>query len=541
ESFWKIKATSGVKVEKDLTPPEIGVEFAFPNDGNYYTHNSVTLTVTDNESEVASVRLNGNELKNVDGTYFAEIIKSGKYIVYAQDVAGNISTYEFYAYIDNVSPMLDVRVFDDNGEFVHGNAFSKQVSFDATATFGESGGRIEYRIDGKEWIEYNDILNINKNVIIEFRAVSNSSDGRAFLTSEILEYRLVGLAKPTVEVTADWFIVDGVKKYDGTDKINDIKLNEKSSSLQANFEYRDYIDFAARYATTDAGDNVEIIIDVWTKDNVDFVLVNHAFGVYGVINRKDVMLTLDYAEKTYGDLASEYYYTVDGVLDGDEIEVEFVSNANVNSVPDENEYRFWLEKSEFGNYSIANFDELNSYEKGGEMIIHKALITQLANDEKDFIDLDTESVADLKIKFKDLIDSEVYHILDIYFSVEEICMSIDKIEVAGTYTLRLTMPENLQSRYELDKSLSEIQIFVGEVEKVSYGDDSSNSSESPKEHGSEIGSMNTYGNDEFGIVDNDVKNTYGAVAVAVGVAATSLIAVAILKRLISKRRLKKKS
>ncbi|MDE5548987.1 MAG: hypothetical protein K2J13_01910, partial [Clostridia bacterium] len=35
ESFWKIKATSGVKVEKDLTPPEIGVEFAFPNDGNY--------------------------------------------------------------------------------------------------------------------------------------------------------------------------------------------------------------------------------------------------------------------------------------------------------------------------------------------------------------------------------------------------------------------------------------------------------------------------------------------------------------------------
>lgn len=351
-----------------------------------------------------------------------------------------------------------------------------------------------------------------------------------------------------VVVTADWFVIDKVKEYDGTNEFDNerIQFNMQNESVMAYFSFLEYVEFSAYYSQIDAGDDIEIIIDVWEKEDADIIIDNQVRGVLGVIQRRKVTLTLDYAERTYGDTLTKYHYSADNVIDN--IDVDFVSNANIYSLPDEQEYKFWLEESEFGNYSVANFDELNSYENGANLTIHKAIISQLADDIEDVIDLDADSVANLKIKFKDLVENDVEHTLDIlYFNSDEgKYLPIDQISVSGEYKLKLVMPENLRSRYLLDERLSELQIRVIKADKpivTKPNDDNDFSAESPKElNNNEIGldnhiSDNNSQNDTWqeNKIDDKV-NTYGNIAITVCVTSVVLIAVGVSKKFLLKRK-----
>ncbi|MDE5990584.1 MAG: hypothetical protein K2H36_03250, partial [Clostridia bacterium] len=245
-----------------------------------------------------------------------------------------------------------------------------------------------------------------------------------------------------------------------------------------------------------------------------------------------------------------YHYVADGVID--EICLDFVSNAKPDSLPSENAYRFWLEKSEFGNYTVENFDELNSFEKGAELIIYKAVISQLANNEEDFIGLDTNSVSNLKIKFRDVVDSDILYLLDTSFlnCDNGACLPTDSPSVAGEYKIRLFMPESLKSRYVLDESLFEIKVSIKDADADNLPDDDveNNDSSNDTDDGSNI---------EDGAGDKDVDgdnsptdkieddndeskiNYYGKILITIGVASVLLCSVGILKRTALKKKNKK--
>lgn len=365
--------------------------------------------------------------------------------------------------------------------------------------------------------------------------------------SEIHEYYIVKY----LVVTADWLeIEDNVKEYDGTDEfdVGKIKWNSKNENVIENLSLlREAIEIKACYSQINAGEEIEIIIELRTQAE-EIVIDNQVSEVKGTILRKKVNLTLKYAETTYGDTSIEYHYETDNVIDGDSVDIVFCSNI---SMPDAQEFRFWIEESEFGNYSIANFDECYGYENGAPVIMHKAVISQLANGEEDFTDLNTQNVKDLQIKFRDVIDYDVFHILDIlyYDSVENTYLPIEEINSAGTYKISLSIPKELQLIYELDESLSVMEITVSQVDDdsndINDSDSDNPSSEIPNEQdndkteiGDNIGNDNSQNEYSEYRPSGVEEKSYGGIAIAVGATSTALIAVGILKRVLSKRKLK---
>ena len=89
----------------------------------------------------------------------------------------------------------------------------------------------------------------------------------------------------------------------------------------------------------------------------------------------------------------------------------------------------------------------------------------MANDESEFLDLDTQSIANLKFIFTDAIDSSVIHLLDTsYLSAGDGAdLPTDSINEPGTYTIKLYMPDDLKLMYVLDDSLYEIQLKIKEA------------------------------------------------------------------------------
>ncbi|MDE6758437.1 MAG: hypothetical protein K2J89_04060 [Clostridia bacterium] len=538
----------------DVTAPTIeNVEFLNPIDGNYYTQNYASFTISDMTSGIKEVKINSTELTETEGKYFVYLTRTGFYSVEAEDFAGNITRYGFYAYIDDVSPTLNVIATNDNGEYHSGNISPSDVRFEVSASFGESGGIIEYKIGSEDWSIYRDTITISTDVEVEFRARSNTSDGSGFLISETVKYHVfLSSIEKRLIITGDWFEVEGSKVYDGTDNIGDIRIqfDNTSQGVIDNSLLIKYLEFEAHFVDVNAGDRKEIVIDVWAMENTNIRIVNLISDVFGIIKRKQVRVTLNYAESTYGDRSPTYHYVADGVID--EICLDFVSNAKPDSLPSENAYRFWLEKSEFGNYTVENFDELNSFEKGAELIVYKAVISQLANNEEDFIGLDTNSVSNLKIKFRDVVDSDILYLLDTSFlnCDNGACLPTDSPSVAGEYKIRLFMPESLKSRYVLDESLFEIKVSIKDADADNLPDDDveNNDSSNDTDDGSNI---------EDGAGDKDVDgdnsptdkieddndeskiNYYGKILITIGVASVLLCSVGILKRTALKKKNKK--
>ena len=512
----------------------------------YYTVNAVEFKVREGTSGRVKVKINGEEIEGKEGVYRKEIRQSGRYVIIVEDKLGNESKYEFYAYIDNVIPRIEVKAYDGEKEYVSGEETTNEIRFEVRATYGESGGRIECREDGREWEEVEEVYTVKTRGKIEFRAVSNSREGEGFLTSEIIEYEVeIKEEDREIEITAEWFIVEGEKEYDGTTYIDrsKITLNKKSPEVIANFEIWDKIEYTARYARAEASDRAEIEIEVWAKENSGIRIVNGVRGVYGRIERKKVRVTLNSGEKMYGESSADYDYTVEGVID--EIgELEFSTNASIDSVPDEEEYRYWLARREYGNYVVENYEEINSYEKGKALEIRKAVIKELANEREEFIGLDTESIQRLKIRFKDVIDGERYHELETsYLSKEDgAYLPTDNISEAGIYKIKLYMPKELESRYELSEELYEIRIKVKEVEttgKPDEGNTDGEETETPKDEEDRT-DTDLESKEDGEIGETEEKKTRGYVEVAVVAAAAIGVAgvISIFKSLANKRRKK---
>ncbi|MBD5087027.1 MAG: hypothetical protein HDT32_06720 [Clostridiales bacterium] len=361
--------------------------------------------------------------------------------------------------------------------------------------------------------------------------------------NETREYYIV----KNLIVTADWFdIEDNAKDYDGTDEfdVNRIKWNNGNENVIENLAFLPAVDYNAYYSQSDAGEDIQIIIELQSQAQ-EIVINNKIIFVKGIIRRRQVNLTLNYAEATYGG-AIEYHYYADNVIDGDSVDVVFCSNILMSEAQ---KFKFWIEESEFGNYSIANFEKLHGYDNGAPLILHKAVISQLANLEEDFADLNTQNVKDLQIKFRDVIDDKVFHILDLsyYDSDKNDYLPIEEINSAGTYKIRLSIPKEMQLIYELDESLAVIEITVSQADNTPNdnedGDNDDSSSEITKDNDKiDFGDNSENANSSNNYTDyspGDVKEkSYGGIAIAVGVTSTALVAVGILKRVLSKRKLK---
>ena len=439
------------------------VNFKYPIDGKYYRDNAISLKIVDRASGVASVKMNGMDMEMKDGCYVANISVSGNYRIVAIDNMENVLVYTFDALIDDVIPTLSVDAYAGEVKYESGTLVSSDVKFLASAVFGESGGEIQYRLDGGEWQVYKEFLLVKESSLVEFRALSYSCDDGNLQSAIIVYDTKIKPPTPVLDITADWFCIDKNKEYDATDKITNIELNLLNQNVMANFLIVRGLEFSARYSDTNAGENIKIIIDIWTKDNADIIINNLTDGIYGAIFRRKVTVTLISGEGTYGSEQRNYAYEVANAFD--DIDLQFESNADIRSIPDAEDYRFWLKESEYGNYTVENFRDINSYDCGGKLIVNKAVIYKLANDESEFLDLDTQSIANLKFIFTDAIDSSVIHLLDTsYLSAGDGAdLPTDSINEPGTYTIKLYMPDDLKLMYVLDDSLYEIQLKIKEA------------------------------------------------------------------------------
>lgn len=448
----------------DVCAPVVeSVNFKYPIDGKYYRDNAISLKIVDRASGVASVKMNGMDMEMKDGCYVANISVSGNYRIVAIDNMENVLVYTFDALIDDVIPTLSVDAYAGEVKYESGTLVSSDVKFLASAVFGESGGEIQYRLDGGEWQVYKEFLLVKESSLVEFRALSYSCDDGNLQSAIIVYDTKIKPPTPVLDITADWFCIDKNKEYDATDKITNIELNLLNQNVMANFLIVRGLEFSARYSDTNAGENIKIIIDIWTKDNADIIINNLTDGIYGAIFRRKVTVTLISGEGTYGSEQRNYAYEVANAFD--DIDLQFESNADIRSIPDAEDYRFWLKESEYGNYTVENFRDINSYDCGGKLIVNKAVIYKLANDESEFLDLDTQSIANLKFIFTDAIDSSVIHLLDTsYLSAGDgAYLPTDSINEPGTYTIKLYMPDDLKLMYVLDDSLYEIQLKIKEA------------------------------------------------------------------------------
>ncbi|MDE6188875.1 MAG: hypothetical protein K2G37_01140 [Clostridia bacterium] len=354
-------------------------------------------------------------------------------------------------------PALEVKAFEESGEYISGDVASGEVSFVAQAI----GGVVEYRIDGGEWIAYDGDIIIVENSQIEFRAVSY--DGS--LVSDIIVYQVIIKRAPMI-VAEQWFNIVANKVYDGTDSVVSVDLNIEFFDTFQNFMLiKNNLGFSARYAQVDVG-AVDIIIDLWVKDSSKFEIANNSLIIAGTITPKEVLVTLEKSYASYGLTEWKFNYTVENLIGDDEIDLKFVTDANKYSTPSDS-YRYWLAEKDYGNYKVDNFAELNSYVYGAELEIGKYTITQL------LFDGELSSDNTIKVGFADVNDESAVHLLDVKYEliVDGIVKVKQCIDEVGLYRISVSMPLSLSDRYELGDEIESIELQIDELPKGEAPDD----------------------------------------------------------------------
>ncbi|MDE5911257.1 MAG: hypothetical protein K2H24_02870, partial [Clostridia bacterium] len=372
---YKIELTSGgvvvtepytYTVKIDLTAPIAEItHYEHPAD-RYYTHNKITIDATDRASGVASIVMNSYDgdsttpthshdimtegIDNGDGTYTWRFQDTGRKEIVVTDNAGHTSTIEVNVKIDTTMPTLTVDAYYfveedvESGADTDGNPIyttvqkkvpftndtgkvSSAVYFEASATFGESGGEIRYSLDnGSTWMVYEDVVTVKSEQFVKFRAVSNTYDhpeddvypypNRYPLVDNWGNQTMhVVIDLPKVVITLEDLVIENATKpFDGTNTFFG------NVSIRDGFEEKNEINGEVQitsvvYADINASDSVTLIISVFCTDDTK-MMDNQIEGAVGKIEKKVIDVTIDSKTKIYGVSLPELTYTQNGMVEG---------------------------------------------------------------------------------------------------------------------------------------------------------------------------------------------------------------------------------
>lgn len=452
-------------VKVDVTAPDLEIEALNPLDGTYYTENELTLKVSDGGSGVAYVKFDGVELVGENGVYNVTIPESGEYVIEVEDNVGNYKAHTFNAFIDATVPTLNVTATSGGNEYISGTQSDNAVVFTADAVFGEAGGRIEYSIDAGDWQKYEAPVKLSKDSTISFRAVAVTKDNNGdALVTEPIGYE-VKVTLKVLEIDNSWLDLSDMtrfdKPYDGTTSVT-VEWNLASNDYWDNYDDMSFIVIEANYAQASAGENIPIIVNFKVVRNDGLEVVSKVEGVYGNILKKEVTVTLEDTQIVYGDANAAYKYSVDGVVTGETLKLDF--DNNMDEIVAGAEYKYWLANGEYANYTVKNFEEINSADKGAKLSIEKATVSRLVYNAEDIIGLDTDkNIGKINVRFESFEDGNPEILLDSVYEklqADGTYVPVDGIKEAGYYRVTLSVPQSYADRYQLGAGISTFIIRV---------------------------------------------------------------------------------
>ncbi|MDE6362190.1 MAG: hypothetical protein K2L53_04360, partial [Clostridia bacterium] len=547
---YKIELTSGgvvvtepytYTVKIDLTAPTINIiHYEHPAD-IYYTHNKITIEAIDKASGVASIVMNSYDgdsttpdhshdimsegIDNGDGTYTWKFQDTGRKEIVVTDNAGHSSTIEVKVKIDTFKPTINVDayyyedvehpVYDNDGntipdpetggikteivrekkEYVSGTEVKSAVYFDASATFGESGGEIRYTLDGHTWHVYDGILTVKGNASVKFFAVSNTythPDDDVYPYHD--KYQISTLWKesavevviqlPEVVITlGDLVIENATKPFDGTNAFLG------SVSVREGFEEDNKINGEVQitsvvYKDVNAGDSVELVISVFCTDDTK-VMSNEIKGAVGRIEKKVIDVTIDNKTKIYGVSLPQLTYKQEGMVAGFEEDIElFVKKPDGYT----GSYELLPQTADGEGYVIAIVEGMTfvNYTLGteteGRLKVTLAPVDRLVYERGQFTGLDLNNIADRNLEIGFIRSNGNYERLNVTFYARDYYFDssnnsfvdngytkkVDDITKAGAgfFKVVISLPERdakgelLTDKYVMDEDITEFMIKI---------------------------------------------------------------------------------
>ncbi|MDE6372163.1 MAG: hypothetical protein K2L61_01320, partial [Clostridia bacterium] len=595
---YKIELTSGgvvvtqpytYTVRIDLTAPTAEItHYEHPAD-IYYTHNQITIKADDKASGVASIMMNSYEgisttpthshnimtegIDNGDGTYTWKFQDTGRKEIVVTDNAGHTSTIEVNVKIDTTKPTIEVdayyyedvehTIYDDDGnvipdpetggyktvivrerkEYVSGTEVKSAVYFDASATFGESGGEIRYTLDGHNWQTYDGTLTVKGNASVKFLAVSNtythpdddvSPYPNKYQISTLWQESAVEVVikLPEVVITLnDLVIENATKTFDGTNEFFG------SVSVREGFEEDNDINGEVQitsvvYADVNASDSVELIISVFCTDDTK-LMDNQIEGATGKIEKKVIDVTIDSKTKIYGVSLPDLTYTQSGMVKGFEEKIGIYvqkpdgytgSYELLPQTADGEGYVIAVvDGTTFVNYTLGNVTE-------GRLRVTLAPVDRLVYERGQFTGLDLNNIADRNLEIGFIRSNGNYERLNVTFYARDYYFDssnnslvdngytnkVDDITKAGAgfFKVVISLPEYdangelLTNKYVMDEDITEfmIKIIDSTIFDVEEEEEPSKPDVNDKTE-QETPAVNNGANNQVGIYEDGSANT----------------------------------
>lgn len=403
---------------------------------------------------------------NIDGTYTVKFSETGNNVIKVVDNAGHSSEIPVNILIDNTTPTINVDAYyykmddvegsnDGDGNPIQGlvkkqynydasgigEKVDSAVYFDVTAEFGESGGEIRYRLeDGGTWrvLATGGVGTLTATLIVKtngakvsFNAVSNTynhADGETAETGYklsrvgtlwkdgLVNKITVNIRLEEVDITFDDIVItNATKTFDGT---ADFDLN--NISVRDDFESDKGVTgvkiTSVKYADVNAGEDIELIIDVTCEDDTK-IIVNKIEGAVGSITKKAISVVVDSKNKYYEyALPTLTYQPVADMIGGFEEEIPLcvVKGEGNEELPYE-----LLPQSEGYVITVVEGTVLNNYEitniTTGLLRIDLAPVDRLVYEKGAFTGLDTKNIADRNLEIGFIRADGKYEKLDVKF------------------------------------------------------------------------------------------------------------------------------
>ncbi len=293
-----------------------------------------------------------------------------------------------------------------------------------------------------------------------FKAVSNTLD---YDTDEVYEvtlgaYLYFNVALNEIEISADDLVITGLDKtFDGTNEFKGtIKFADNVTFDKTGLSIKAY------YSQVNAGENVEIIVEI-TTDKEDVAVINDVMGIVGNIFKKEITVTVNDAQKTAGHPNPVFQLESDQIA-GFEEDIILYTDADEKSLP--GSYDILLAEIEYNNYTVTSFVK-------GVLTVNKYLIDRMVYDFTTISGLDTSNVKGVVVGFKQFDGSYVDFIVSYEYSatVDGTYEACEGMTAAGYYRVLLSLPEEISASYEIKEGLEsfivkviDADIFTPEVE-----------------------------------------------------------------------------
>lgn len=559
------------KVKVDLTSPTAEIiHYEHPTD-QYFTHNKITISAADSASGVASIVMNSygadgiidythniidEGILNQDGTYTWQFQDTGRKEIVVTDNVGHSSVIEVNVKIDRTVPTLTVDAYyfaedTENGQvktpYTDSLEVTSAVYFDASATFGESGGEIRYSLDnGSTWQVYDGTLIVKKPAEVKFTALSNTYEHDAddvppYSTSRPLADNwddrtlTVNIQLQQVAITLDDIVIDGAAKtFDGSDTFyGTVRVRENFAA--DNGINGEVTVTSVKYASINANSAAALVIEVICTDDSK-IIDNQIEGAVGAIEKKPVNITVEDKTKIYGVSLPELTYIQEGMVAGYEEDVQlYVQKPQgydgtyelLPKTADGEGYVISLVHGDFTNYVLGSVTE-------GRLRVTLAPVDRLVYERGQFTGLDLDNIASRNLEIGFIRSNGNYERLDVAFYARDIhvdsstglpvdngyTLKVDDITKAGAgfFKVVISLPENdaqglpLHDKYVMDAKITEFMIKIIDSAIFEKDEEDVEDTQQDETVTTDGGNPIDVGRYENGATDTDNANTIVAVS-----------------------------